>query len=415
MSLLSSKHNLCTIPAALLIGITFFFLVDNLTSEATPLGQTDNSILTKKKEEERILQLLRSRHFQQLDEYYLQLQRLYEEGNGLDDWQLLGKYQPFYNTSPANEPLLTEWITEFPKSYPARLARGIYYRKVGEEKRGGEWVRKTPRENLNQLSKYLDLATDDLLLSRSLALKPIVSLVHLLNITKHRDGDLGNRYRLEEANRIDPANFGARRRYMLTLTPRWGGSYEEMHDFLRECRSQQIPAEHIRMFEAIIHSDMANMLRHDRRPAEAFQHFRHALVLLNGIDNPDTIDTIEALQGLIYAAQETNTLERVTDDLDRYLSIMPHDVKILSYRGIVRERQGRFEEASADFTSAAMQGHAWSQFRIGQRLLFNSPSVTEKNQQEGLTWVKKSAQQGYEPALKLLQQLGLGLDTSPQK
>lgn len=389
-------------PVAPTIGFLIVLFAQNLAFAATSPAETRDSLPSSEKEY--VVKLLQTRQFHQLDAHYTQLQQQYERDHTLNDWQLLIQYQPFYDTNSANELLLTEWISQFPTSYPARLARGIYYRKVGEEKRGAEWISKTPRENLNQLSKYLDLATDDLLFSRSLTLKPIVSIVHLLNITKHRDGDLGNRYWLEEANRIDPDNYAARRRYMLTLTPRWGGSYEDMQAFLGECRTQQVSSEYIRIFEAIIHSDKANMLRHNRNSAEAFLHYRHALVFLNGIDNNETI---EALEGLIYSALDTGTLERVADEIDHYLHIAPQNVKILSYRGFVREKQGKADEALADFASAAIQGEAWSQFRIGQRLLLSSPSATEKERQEGLEWVKKSAQQGYEPAQKLLQHLEL--------
>lgn len=348
-----------------------------------------------------VLGLLRSRQFQQLESHYNILQKRYEQDHTLNDWQLLVQYQPFYDTTPENEALLTEWIFQFPDSYAARLARGIYYRKVGEQNRGCKWINETPAENIAQLSKYLDLATDDLLLSRSLAKKPIVSIVHLLNVTKHRDGDMGNRYWLDEANRIDPLNYGARRRYMRTLTPRWGGSYEEMYEFLQECRSQHVPAESIRIFEAIIHEDIANMLRHDRKPAEAFIHYRQALMFLRGIENEETV---ASLKGLIHSAKESNSLDRVSDEIDQYLRLTPHDPSVLSYRGWLQEKRGRTVEAMEDFRKAADQGHAWSQFRIGQALFYSSAPMQNKHQ-DALAWIRKSADQGYEPAVKLLRQI----------
>ena len=215
------------------------------TSVANTHGMTTEDI-------QPILGLLGSYQYKKLEAHYTDLQKRYDNERSINDWQLLVQYQPFYNTDPAMEPLLTEWIAQFPKSYPARLARGIYYRKVGETKRGSAWASKTPQTNFEQLNKFLDLATDDLLASRPLTEKPVVSIVHLMNITRHRDGDLGNRYWLEEANRIDPLNYGARRRYIFTLTPRWGGSYEEMYAYLEECRFDHIPSEYIRISSTTI-------------------------------------------------------------------------------------------------------------------------------------------------------------------
>ncbi|MEQ1796205.1 MAG: DUF4034 domain-containing protein [Nitrospira sp.] len=409
MRLQYKRSTILTLSIISIIGITFPLVVQSFAFAATPSGETRDSMPLKEKEY--VLNLLQTRQFQQLDSYYSELQQRYEKEGTLNDWQLLVQYQPFYDTNPANEPLLTEWIAQYPESYSARLARGIYYRKAGEAKRGSEWISKTPRENLDQLSQYLDLATDDLMLSRTLTVKPIVSIVHLLNVTKHRDGDLGNRYWLEEANRIDSQNYGARRRYMLTLTPRWGGSYEDMYAFLQECRLQKLPSDHIRIYEAIIHDDRANMLRHNRRSAEALQHYRQALVFLNGIENGETI---EALKGLIHSAKETHTLEAVSADIDYYLRLVPQDGTILSYRGWLREKQGRADEAFMDFKNAAVQGHAWSQFRIGQKLFYDTAFVTEQNN-EGLSWIKKAAAQGYEPAQKLLQQVDSGTGTAGPK
>jgi tetratricopeptide (TPR) repeat protein len=348
-----------------------------------------------------VQQWLSTHQFEKLEERYNGFQSQYEAGL-LNDWALLIKYQAFYDTASENEDHLNLWIKDFPRSYPARLARGIYYRKVGEAKRGSSWIRETPKENLAQLSIYLDRATDDLLASRPLTSKPIVSIIHLMNVTKHRDGDRGNRYWLEEANRIDPSNFGARRRYMLTLTPRWGGSYAEMYAFLEECRAQRISSEHIRIFESIIHSDLGNMLRHDRRQGEALKHYREALILLSGIENGEMM---ESLKGLIHSAKESNALPRVAEDIDRYLRLAPRDAKILSYRGWLREKQGRLGEAMEDFKTAASEGDAWSQYRVGQSLITNMSSTTEEARNEGLTWLRRSAQQGYEPARRLLQQL----------
>lgn len=86
---------------------------------------------------DKVVQALRARQFAQLEAQYGGLQQQYERGEVIDR-ELTLQYKAFYETSPDLESILTEWIDQRPTSYPARLARGIYYRKVGEAKRGGE-------------------------------------------------------------------------------------------------------------------------------------------------------------------------------------------------------------------------------------------------------------------------------------
>lgn len=406
---MNKKLNLCfnrSLSLATILGITItLFYCDTLFARPSVSNVPNMS----SEDIQGIRGLLGSRQFQKLETYYTQLQNQYEKEGSINDLQLIIQYQPFRNTNPAMKPLLTDWVAQFPKSYPARLARGIYYLSVGHDKRGSKWASKTPQANFAQLNKYLDLATDDLLACRSLTAMPIASIFYLIDATHYRDGDVGNRYWIEEANRIDPGNFSPRRNYMSTLTPRWGGSYEEMYAYLQECRFQQIPPEHIRNLEAIIHNDIANMHRHDHKPVEAYTHYRQALMLLTGIE---TAETTEALRGLIYSALESNTLDRVSDEMDRYLHIVPEDPQILSYRGWLRENSGKLAEAMGDYKEAALQGDAWSQFQIAQILLYHKPLATEETRSEGLTWLKRSAKQGYEPAQKSLQRIEQGLPRS---
>ncbi len=144
------------------------------------------------------------------------------------------------------------------------------------------------------------------------------------------------------------------------------------------------------------------MARHEQKPMEASTHYRQALMLLTGIE---TAETTEALRGLIYSAAESNTLGRVSDEIDRYLHSVPDDPKILRYRGWLLENAGRLTEAMGNYKEVAQQGEPWAQFQIAQILLYHKPRVTEATRGEGLAWLKQSAQQGYEPAQKLLRQI----------
>lgn len=207
-------------------------------------------------ERQSVVNLLQAGQFTQLDQRYGTFQRQYEQGQ-MNDRDLTLQYQAFYDTSPENEAYLNQWVTKNSKSYPARLARGIYNRKLGEKKRGFAFAKDTPPENMVELSKYLAMADKDLVDSLSLSQKPIVTLLHLVNSSMMRGDKERSLAWLNFAKRIDPVNYGVRRRYLLTLTPRWGGLYDEMWRFLKACQDQRTSAEYLRIFESEIYLDQA--------------------------------------------------------------------------------------------------------------------------------------------------------------
>lgn len=346
--------------------------------------------------------LLRAGQFAQLDQRYETFQQQYEHGQ-MTDRDLTLQYQAFYDTSPRNETYLNQWVTKNPKSYPARLARGIYYLKVGEEKRGGTWVQDTPPKNMVELSRFLDLSNADLVDSLPLTPKPIVSLLTLVKSSMHRDGKQGNRMWLEYANRVDPKNYGVRRRYMETLTPRWGGSYEEMWRFLKECQDQHITAEHLRVLESRIHLDQADMMRYQGQREKALPLFKKVVGLLEGIDIPEKV---EALEGIVANRGSSQSMESVSPEIEEILRIAPTESRILGYRAWIRFKQGRVEEGLKDYSAAAELGDAYSQFAFGQQLYYGAPPTLSPNRIQGISWLTKAAEQGHEGAKQFLKQVG---------
>src|SRR5688572_1307077 len=239
------------------------------------------------KDRQVVQNLLRTAQFSRLNQLYEDLQRQYETGL-INDRDLTLQYQAFYDTSPENEPFLNQWVEKSPTSYPARLARGIYYASVGKERRGSNFIRSTPPEKIRELHRYLDLSNRDVVDSLPLTAKPIVSVLQLLKSSKHRDGEKANRSWLQYGNRIDPKNYGIRRQYMRTLTPRWGGSYDEMWTFLKECQDARLPSEYLRAFESVIYLDQADVFCcQQHQPEKGLVLFRKTVALLGDLDIPE--------------------------------------------------------------------------------------------------------------------------------
>ncbi len=343
--------------------------------------------------------LLEERKFNELEQTFEHYQREYEAGR-LDDWTLLNRYHAFYSISPETGTLLSEWIAQQPKSYHARLARGIHYRKVGENRRGVKFVADTPPENLEELHRNLAVARKDLEASLPLTRKPIVSVVHLMNVTMHREGGRANRKWLDEAIRIDPNNFGARRRFMYTLEPRWGGSYPEMWAFLEECRKQKLKDSHLRTYESIIYIDQANAFSQGRQDERALPLYKKALDLLEGFDNNERRTALE--QYARSAIEAKNYAEAISalNDLER---LRPRWGYIQTLRGNAYLAQGRKDDAWRAYLRGAELDDARSLYMAGWVYFHGTSPSVPRDEKKGLAMLKRAADLGLEEAQKFVE------------
>lgn len=382
-----------------LLGVLIFITSLQFSFGAPSISHAAWLVELPQKDRQAILNLLRTTQFSKLDQHYVDLQQQYETGL-INDRDLTLQYQAFYDTSPETEAFLNQWVNENPKSYPARLARGIYYASVGEAHRGSDVVRNTPSAKLLELHRFLDMSNRDIVDSLPLTKRPIVSVLQLLKSSKHRDGKQANRMWVEYANRIDPKNYGPRRQYMISLTPRWGGSYDEMWLFLRECQAQQIPREYLKVLESRIYLDQAQMEQH--QPEKGLVLYRKVVTLLDGIDVQDKLD---ALKGIVDNRKSSQSLIEFLPEIEAILYIMPTNLRALSYRAWIRFQQGRFEEGLRDYATAAELGDAYSQLQLGKQLYYGIPPTVPPNPEQARYWIGKSADQGDEAARKFLIQI----------
>jgi hypothetical protein len=84
---------------------------------------------------------------------------------------------------------------------------------------------------------------------------------------------------LDDGNKMLPSNTLVRNRYMVSLQPRWGGSYGEMREFINRSKSDGASREGLLQLEAIMYSDMGHSLMEQDEPDEAVKHFARALDL----------------------------------------------------------------------------------------------------------------------------------------
>jgi tetratricopeptide (TPR) repeat protein len=206
------------------------------------------------------------------------LQSNFEQGRATE-FDLLDAYKVFYQREDSYSPQLDRWIKAYPKSSSAYLARGVYYRKLGEFRRGGQYISQVPPEDVKYMEQMHVLATRDLETSLLINPKSYLAVLHLLNIAQFEgDAAAATRY-LNLGNKIFSSNFLIRARYLIQLTPKWGGSYNEMDRFIGQCKSQGVPQRTIDLFNAIKFDDQGRAAEEDGQIEKAHALSEKALVL----------------------------------------------------------------------------------------------------------------------------------------
>jgi hypothetical protein len=190
-------------------------------------------------------------HYEQLDATMNQVQKDYEVGK-INDLELSDYFTVFTRTDSKLETLYNAWVEAYPKSYAARQVRGLYYRELAEDVRGGKYLSQTSQQELSGANNYLKLAFDDDMAALALTAKPIISITQIMAIEQLGGRHDGLDEMLKLAIKTDPKNVSARHVYMNSLQGRWGGSLEEMERYLEAVKASGMPEDHLKSMEDMI-------------------------------------------------------------------------------------------------------------------------------------------------------------------
>jgi tetratricopeptide (TPR) repeat protein len=328
--------------------------------------------------------LLDSNQFAELDRRFSAMQRGYRDGS-ITDEDLRAAFRAFYPTDAALEQKYTAWIAQSPKSYVARLARGIYYKKVGMGKRGSDSISNTTEEQLRDMEAAFSRASGDLHASLSLDDKPLLTYAQEMDIASYLGQHERIREILEAAIKVDPANIIVREKYMGTLEPRWGGSVEAMHAFLEESKQAGLSAAHLHSLEGIIFEDQAHTEKEAGDYAAAERDYRLAVA----VGNEDCLPCF---------AEVLTHVGKFADAIPIYsksLASNPDDADTLANRSYAYMQTGMAREGIKDLQAAAEAGNAYAQCELGRYYMEGIPGILSPDRTAGMDWFRKSASQGY--------------------
>lgn len=283
----------------------------------------------------------------------------------------------FYRGDPEIAQPLDAWIKQQPGDAFAYLARGVYRLKMGWLSRGGKFASQTSPGQFRDMAAWRALAVADL----DQAIKRMPRLVEAYCYLIEADQTAGSqraRALFERAIKINPDSFIAREFYLHTLTPRWGGSYEAMAQFIQTFRDADSRTPELRALAGRIAADQADMLAYADRNTEAKALFIEALskgdfwytnqsygeLLYQLGDHAGAREQFTKVirhkpgfkrawwfRALTYRA--TRSYAEALADIERALAIEPRDDAVLAARGSIHTMGNQLDLALKDYEAAA--------------------------------------------------------------
>jgi tetratricopeptide (TPR) repeat protein len=330
----------------------------------------------------------------------------------------------------ATEQALSGWVDAYPRSYAARAARGAFYLGLGLDARGTGWAADTSARQFRDMERFFDRARADLTASLELTAQPLVSHMSLISLAMRSRADDGEDRYYRAALAYAPRSIELRALRMITLQPRWGGSYEAMEAHARASETVLGPGPGADRLYRMIAEDRGRVLIQDKKYPAAHALYAEAIERYDGPGVrcgraraavmlgrwPEAMqDMAEAMRDWKpheYCAETAAWMAATRSDhpgmfelLDGYLQRNPEHTELLTRHGWALQQRGELAAAYADYALAAEQGNVWAQTMAG-RYVFNGWGGVPVDHEKGLELFRRSAAAGDADAqLSLVQAL----------
>lgn len=247
------------------------------------------------------------------------------------------------NNDPSHEALMTEWIAQYPDSYIPYLVRGSYYIKLGYAWRGTGSSAKTSDEQSAKYHFYHDKAYLDL--RQSIELEPTAQAYsELISLSSRALQGETRQGLFARGLSILPGSYELRKAYLHKLTPRWGGSYEQINEVLRDIHQHLEANPALKPLLAYMHYEKTYKLKREGSYRAAINQMDKAL----GYGEKSWYFTERGVSYFLLKDYENALL-----DFNRALQNYPHSASALEWRASIYVKLERYEEAMDDLDLAA--------------------------------------------------------------
>ena len=319
-----------------------------------------DSLLAKAEVKERgarLKGLLTKKLYAALDDELQARQSKIERGEGSDELLRLD-FDAAFDSDPAIEPLLSEWIRVSPRSYPARLARAYHYVNFGYSKRGSGFSDKTSEEQFEAMAQQFGKARADLNEAVRLSDKPTVAYAKEFFIARSH-GPAGGTVSeiLADANRKFPKSLAIKVAAASALNPKWGGSLDDLDRLFSYAQKAQMSADDLAVLRYRIELEKGDYYEVvTRQMANAAMHYQLA---------GEVCESANAWSNAVRVSYGIEDWANVIVAANRLVKLDPTDGAAFQRRGWGYEKTKRMDQAVKDYEIAAGIGVPWAQNKLG--------------------------------------------------
>ena len=316
------------------LGVSVVMIVLFMSTLPMPsVAQT--SRFRRKVDKSEILLQFQKQSFTSLNSKLEEFQQAFEEDYQAEDY-VFDAFEVFKKADSAYEPVLQNWVKQFPTSYAPYVARAEYYCACALQARGNKRAIEKDQSEYKEMERYYSLALLDI--DQALKLKVVMDVCYTLKV------EIGMALEKEElitsalieAAKYHPYEYRVRLKYLQTLTPRNGGSYEKMEGFIASCVKYAVYNPKIKELSAAIPADKGSVFSYLGKYDQAVKMYTEALKYSN-------YHSYYAARGDAYAKLQEYKLAMA--DYDRALELSPNDPEYLHRKAQAITSQNRFIDA----------------------------------------------------------------------
>lgn len=304
--------------------------------------------------------LIKEQHFSAIEDELADKLSRYELGQ-YSDLALLWDINATVVGEPEMEPFLKAWLKAKPKSFFAYFFAGQYYSNLGYAKRGTAMISGTSSEQLDAMKAEHAKAVTALKIAEKLRPNSALPLAGLIRVGQATMGGDHAHQLLKRANQVDPKNMVVRAAAIYALSPKWGGSMEELDGIIQQAAQAPLTAPRLRFLRYSVEMQKGDHFGYiSQEKTKAIPYWRRAAQLC------------PSAKPWAYIAAATYDLENwpvVKEASNQTLRITPRDDSVIARRGWADEQMGNMESALKDYALASQLGNPWAQNRLGYFLL----------------------------------------------
>ena len=262
-----------------------------------------------------ILFLFQHHLFKSLTSKLEEYQSLYDQ-DYKEEENVFNAFDVFSKVDTSLGELFVAWIKECPGSYVPYEARAKYYCACARQARGRKWKMEKDKKEYKEMEEYYSLSLLDINEALKNNNRSDVCYAMMIEIGSATDNeDMKNRA-LADALTNHPYAYRIRLKYLETLIPRMGGSYDKMKAFIDSCVKYFEFNPKLKELSASIPADKGNFFSYLGKYEEAIKMYTEAI-------NYSDCQSYYAERGDAYV--HLNDYVDALKDYDHALELSPND------------------------------------------------------------------------------------------